>query len=284
MQRLTATLFLTGLCVFAQRGDRAESRRADIRGGGDHGKCTIEVVVDDVAEVAIRGDSAELRTLSGQQAEWRRFVCNQPLPMNPTEFRFTGIDGRGRQTLVREPGRGGPAVIRIEDPQSGREGYTFDVEWRGDAGGGNFDDRGDRDRSDRDRGERGDRDRDEASRRGGQWTGRLGGEFQYRGDGRGFLNRRNGRDIAVRDVLVSLNRDGQVAVEFEAREMPRLVFGGQASRVSSGTVVAELTSSGRERDTRGSAVIYMDRGGQVERVTMKGRMDGDPFTLDWSAR
>ena len=278
MRRLAATLFLTGLCVFAQRGGRAESRRADIRGGGDHGKCTIEVVVDDVAEVVIRGDSAELRTLSGQRAEWRRFVCNQPMPMNPTEFRFTGIDGRGRQTLVREPGRGGPAVIRLEDSQGGREGYTFDVEWRGDAGRGNFDDRGDRDRN-----YRMDRQRDEGGR-GGQWTGRLGGEFQYRGDGRGFLNRRNGRDITVRDVLVSLNRDGRVAVEFEAREIPRLVFEGQASRVSSGSVVAELTSIGRDRDTRGSAVIYIDRGGQVERVTMKGRINGDPFRLDWSAR
>lgn len=270
MRRFAAIFLLTGLCLFAQRDDRPEVRRADIRGGGSHGKCTIEVVVDDIAEVAIRGDSAELRTLSGQRAEWRRFVCNQPMPLNPAEFRFTGIDGRGRQTLVREPGRGGPAVIRIEDRQGGREGYTFDIEWRGDAGG-NWDDRGPR------------RDRDE-DRRGGGWTGRLGGEFQYRGDGRGFLDRRNGQDIPVRDVVVSLRRDGDVAVEFESRGFRRLVFGGRATRITQGVVEAELTSTGNDRDTRGSAVIYLNNAGQVDRVTMRGRIDGDPFKLDWSAR
>lgn len=274
MRRFVAALFLTGLCAFAQRGDRIESRRAEIRGDGDHLKCRIEVVVDGAADVSIRGDSAELRTLSGQTAEWRRFICSAPMPMNPAGFRFTGIDGRGRQTLVREPGRGGTAVIRIEDSKGGREGYTFDIEWRGDAGGGGFGDRQDQ----RDRG------RDEAGRGGGRWTGRPGGEFQYRGDGRGFLNRRNGRDIVVRDVLVSLNREGRIAVEFETRDFPRFVFRGQATNVSSETVVAELTSVGGDRNTRGSTVIYIDRGGQVERVTMKGRIDGDPFTLDWSAR
>ena len=54
------------------------------------------------------------------------------MPFIPLDFRFTGVDGRGRQTLIREPRSSrGAAVIRIEDPQSGREGYTFDIEWRG---------------------------------------------------------------------------------------------------------------------------------------------------------
>ena len=51
--------------------------------------------------------------------------------MNPPNFRFAGVDGRGRQDLIRDPRNGGPAVIRIEDPQGGREGYTFDVTWGG---------------------------------------------------------------------------------------------------------------------------------------------------------
>lgn len=275
--RLAAIIFLGGVCVVAQpRG--ADRRRADIRGGGDHGKCTIEVVVDGAAEVTVRGDTAELRTLNGQPAEWRRFVCNQPMPANPAGFRFSGIDGRGRQELVREPGRGGPAVVRIEDRDGGREGYTFDLEWRGDGGGGGG--------GWEDRGPRADRDgpRREDGPRGGGWTGRMGSEFQYRGDGRGLLNRRNGPDTPVRDVVVNLNRNGDVAVEFEARGFNRLVFTGRATRISEGTVVADLTSNGRDRETRGSTVIYMNRGGQVERVTMNGRIDGDPFKLDWSSR
>jgi hypothetical protein len=60
-----------GASLYAQQSDQ---RRATIRGGGgDLGKCTIEVVVDGVAEVEIRGDNANLRTLAGQPAQWRRF-------------------------------------------------------------------------------------------------------------------------------------------------------------------------------------------------------------------
>ena len=149
-------------------------RRATMRGGSpDRGKCTIEVVVDGAAEVEVRGDSAVLRNLSGQPPQWRRFECTGPLPANPANFRFSGVDGRGRQTLVRDPRNGGPAVVRIEDPDNGSEGYTFDLTWSGGYGGGQAvpaypggqpgpdrrDDRNPGYRDDRDRGDRGDRDR-----------------------------------------------------------------------------------------------------------------------------
>jgi len=113
----------------------AQPRRASLRsGGGDQGKCTIEVVVDGVAEVDIRGDTADLRNLAGQPAQWRRFECNGPMPANPADFRFAGVDGRGRQQLVRDPRQGGVAVVRIEDPQGGSEGYTFDIFWNNRGG------------------------------------------------------------------------------------------------------------------------------------------------------
>jgi hypothetical protein len=126
-------------------------RTASFLGGGspDRGKCTIEVVVDTAAEVEIRGNRGILRNIAGQQPQWRRFECTGALPQNPADFRFAGIDGRGRQTLVRDPrNSGGAAVIRIEDPASGSEGYTFDILWgsgyaqgpvRNDQGGGRFD-------------------------------------------------------------------------------------------------------------------------------------------------
>ncbi len=110
-----------------------DSMRAIMKGrpNGDRGKCTIEVNVDDVVEVEVIGDRGRMRTLSGQPSQWRRFECNSIMPLRPNDFRFTGIDGRGRMTLVRDPRDGGPAVIRIEDPKAGYEGYTFDLEWRG---------------------------------------------------------------------------------------------------------------------------------------------------------
>jgi hypothetical protein len=130
---LLAIFALAGCAAFAQ--PPVQSRRASMRGGGGDGKCTIEVEVDDVAEVEIRGDTGYLRTLSGNPANWRRFECNQVLPPNPYDFRFHGVDGRGRQDLVRDPqSNRGVAVIRIEDRQGGREGYTFDITWRGGSG------------------------------------------------------------------------------------------------------------------------------------------------------
>ena len=107
--------------------------RAELRGGGDpnRGKCTIEVVVDGTVEIEIRGDSAVMRNLKGTPPQWRRFICGTPMPPNPNNFRFAGVDGRGRQTLLRPPVNGGPAVVQIDDPQNGSEGYTFDIFWEG---------------------------------------------------------------------------------------------------------------------------------------------------------
>jgi len=134
MRILTAGVTLA-TAVFAQNYQR---QAAMVGGGGpDRGKCTVEVVVDDVAQVEIRGTSASLRTISGQPAQWRRFECTGALPNNPANFRFAGVDGRGRQELVRDPRNGGVAVVQIEDKDGGAEGYTFDIFWdsRGDFRG-----------------------------------------------------------------------------------------------------------------------------------------------------
>jgi hypothetical protein len=132
---LPAIVVFTGFAALLL-AQTAQSVRARIRGGGgDVGKCTIEVDVDGVAEVEVRGDTGRIRTLQGQPSQWRRFECTSPIPRNPVDFRFKGADGRGNVQLVRDPNTsGGAAVVRIEDRQGGREGYTFDLEWRGGAG------------------------------------------------------------------------------------------------------------------------------------------------------
>ncbi len=132
MRRLL--ICMTALAALAPAaGAQQYQRRATFLNGGDRdrGKCTIEVVVDGAAEIDIRGDQGVIRNLSGQPAQWRRFECTGPMPANPAGFRFAGVDGRGRQVLMREPRNGSPAVIRIEDPQGGSEGYTFDLFWGG---------------------------------------------------------------------------------------------------------------------------------------------------------
>ena len=125
---LAASGMLTS-ALFAQNYPRQAAMVGG--GGGDQGrgKCTVEVVVDGAAQVEIRGTSATLRTTSGRPAQWRRFECTSPMPASPQDFRFAGVDGRGRQSLVRDPRNGGVALIEIEDKDNGAEGYTFDIFW-----------------------------------------------------------------------------------------------------------------------------------------------------------
>jgi hypothetical protein len=133
---MKSTLYLCALATLSlgHLSAQEERRQAVITGAPGSPKCTIEVEVDVVADVEIHGTEARLHTLGGSPATWRRFVCNQPMPLHPANFRFRGIDGRGRQTLIGDPLNTGMAVVRIEDPKSGREGYTFDLQWDGAAG------------------------------------------------------------------------------------------------------------------------------------------------------
>ena len=138
-----STFIVVGLvaCLGVAEAQQVSTRRASITNrGGDEGKCTIEVRVDGAAEVEVNGDMGRIRNLNGTGAQWVRFECNQPLPRNPVDFRFKGIDGRGSQRLVRDPqSTRGAAVVLIEDPKGGTEGYTFDLIWRGGYdGGGNY--------------------------------------------------------------------------------------------------------------------------------------------------
>jgi hypothetical protein len=133
--RRNLTLTIAALAaIVGPMGAQTNERRATLSGSavsGDQGKCTVEVVVDGTVDVEIRGDRGILRNVIGGAPQWRRFECTGPLPSNPTEFKFSGVDGRGSQQLARDPRTSGIAVVRITDSQGGSEGYTFDVTWSG---------------------------------------------------------------------------------------------------------------------------------------------------------
>ena len=141
----TVAAFLTIAGSLSAQGipRRATLRNPDNDG---RGRCPAVVMVDGAAEIDIRGDTAFLRDLSGAPAQWRRFDCTGPVPSNPVNFRFDGVDGRGRQTLIRDPRDGRGVVVRIEDPQGGAGEYKFDIAWDARAGDdfGRGDGRGDR--------------------------------------------------------------------------------------------------------------------------------------------
>jgi len=274
---LAAGLMLTAP-VFAQQ---IATFRAQMRGGGDHGKCTIEVDVDGVAEIEIQGDQGRMRTLSGNPSGWRRMECNQPLPPNPVDFRFSGVDGRGRQTLLRDPSSNrGVAVIRIEDPQGGHEGYTFDIEWGG-AGGpvgggprgdGRFDRGGDNRLGDRgpdpDRGRDGDWNRD----RNGRWND----EVRFTGRGDGNFNNFRGPDDQLYDCEVLVDRRGQVTVTFETARRSRLTFNGRLTRFDRDLILADMSGM----RVRGSMEIRLNGRDRVTDISMSAR-GRDRFELRW---
>jgi hypothetical protein len=210
-----------------------QDRRASFRGSPspDGGKCTIEVDVDDVAQVEVSGDMGRIRTLSGQPAVWRRFECSGPMPPNMADFRFSGVDGRGRQTLISDPRNNrGLAVIRIEDPKGGREGYTFDIEWRGAAPvGGDF---GRRD------GDRRDGDRRDGDRRDDRWAA----DKAIAGC-QDAVRDRAGRDYGIRDL-----------------DFRRAVFDDAPGRTD--YVIGTFVGRGRDRDREYTFSCTVDFGGR----------------------
>jgi hypothetical protein len=118
---------------------RDQTINAQITGGGGSGKCTFEVNIDGAVDVEIRGTQGRLRWVGGGGMQWKRLVCNQPLPRNPQNFQFHGVDGRGSQTLTKDPNsNNGTAIIRLDDPQRGTENYTGDITWDGGNNNGGW--------------------------------------------------------------------------------------------------------------------------------------------------
>jgi hypothetical protein len=271
-----ALMLAAPLCttMFAQRVD---AYRAQIRGGGgDRGKCTIEVQVDGVAEIEIQGDQGRLRTLSGNPSSWRRMECTEPLPPNPADFRFSGVDGRGRQTLLRDPGSNrGIAVVRIEDPQSGSEGYTFDIEWRGAGNSYRPDGPGrpiDPPRLEPDRPRDGPRDDGYRGDRNGRWND----EIRFTGRGDGYFRDFRGPDDRLYDCEVTVDRRGQVTVTFQNDRRSRSTFTGRLTRFDRDLVVADMSGRG----VRGSMEIRLAGRDRVNDISMsaEGR---ERFELRW---
>lgn len=261
--------------AFGQR--ITDRRQAEIRGGGGDGKCTIEVLVDDVAEVEVRGTQAVIRTLSGSPSSFRRFQCNQAMPTMPYDFRFRGIDGRGRQDLVGAPDQRGVAVIRIEDSKGGNEGYTFDLEWRGgtDSGfgnGGGFRPGG------------GGYNRPGfGNNNGGNWNGWGNGNgwgnefgtFNFQGRGNGDFQDRSGYRSRLNDVNVSIQQNGYATLAFQTgRGM--MTLNGNVERRNDRRVYIRVN----DNNIQGLVEVEMNGRDRVRRINLNN--NGRNGRLNWS--
>lgn len=96
------------------------------------GRVSWRGTVDDRVQLAIRGKSIEVRTISG--APNRDGVANftTAVPDGEVEVGVTKISGRGTVEVLQQPSRANDytAVIEIYDAGSGAKEYRLDIFWR----------------------------------------------------------------------------------------------------------------------------------------------------------
>ncbi len=101
------------------------------------GQCDIRLQIDGEAEVAVRGDTVYIRTISGRNGRDDGSECNAPLPgRNLRGFNYEVRESRGEIRLLSPPsGRDGAAVVRIRDSKGGEGRYHFRLSWEMTGGG-----------------------------------------------------------------------------------------------------------------------------------------------------
>ncbi|MEP7353079.1 MAG: hypothetical protein ABI824_07590 [Acidobacteriota bacterium] len=281
MQRSNAQVFvpivLLAAAQFAQGQFPQSNQQYDtypvriVGGSGDQGKCTIEVTVDGVAEVEMKGSDARLRTVSGARAMWRKVECNQPQPLNPAEFRFTARDGRGRQFLLRAPQENnGVTLVRIEDEAGGSGNYKFELTWH--VGGPGPKDGGVR-------------------MTGGVPSGGPGGVIagppvsgwsdtvNFRGSGDGYLRTFHGGDSLILDAVVNIDSRGRVHVELVTNQRERLILEGRLLNIDSNRLTADMSGSA----IRGTMELLLDNRNRVEELALTG-VGRNRSELRWQAK
>ena len=294
MKIAPAALFLATCATgFAQRWENFQGRITGT--SGDRGKCTIDVVVDGVVEVEVSGSNGRMRALSGASPEWRRLQCNMPMPVNPLEFRFSPQEGRGRQTMLREPGQNrGVALVRLEDPDGGKEGYKFDLEWRGSGsfsgnnggfGGGGFGDGGfNNGNNNNNGGSIFGNGNGNNNRGGGNFPGPNGvpgwnQQIDFDGRGDGYYRSFRGSDAQLSDGSVHIDRNGRVDVQFGTNQRDQLRLTGRLISVDRDRLVADMSGSG----IQGNMDIRVDNRNRVQEITMSGS-GRNRFDLRWNRR
>jgi len=111
--------------------DRIDRERA-IGGRRDAGTLRFSAVVDDVAEIRIRGRRVDFFTRSGRPLDDVRYdVRGATLPQYSLPLDLRRLNGRGQVTIVQYPRafNDWTAVIRIDDSRSGADNYDIDLRW-----------------------------------------------------------------------------------------------------------------------------------------------------------
>jgi len=100
--------------------------------GNLHGSVSWSGLVDDQAEITIRGDRADTRTISGNAVQNVRVgSLRSGLPNADVQVSVSQSQGRGQAWVVQQPNaqNGYTAIIRVRDPQAGASYYNLNVSW-----------------------------------------------------------------------------------------------------------------------------------------------------------
>jgi hypothetical protein len=259
---MSKNLRLTGLAALAlaflalpASSQTYERRASFVQGGGAaSGRCTVEVFVDNTAEVTVTGDRGSIHTISGAPATFQRMECTSSMPVNMTDFQVRSItpaprglvgalverfEPSGVQVVEDPRSSGGNAVIRIHDTGGGPGVYTLDLSWSGANYGGRVATCAPPPEPDR----------------------RVDAITTYRGEGEGHFRNREISDRIV-GCTVTINGE-QVQASFVTVNGTPIDLTGQVHHADRNRVVADMSGSG----IYGTMYIDLDRG-RVRNVSM----------------
>jgi hypothetical protein len=281
---LTTVVRVLGVaaCVATAQAQEWDTIRARVSGDGSgNGKCTVEVTVDGIADIEVLGAEGRMRTLTGARASWKRLDCNMAMPPVPNNFHFTQQEARGPMTLTAQPGENrGVAAIHIEDPERGSRTYRFDLEW---AGGSVFSNGGGRGGSIFDPVPTGPTPgaAPETPQYGVIDTPVAGWNDQvsFRGRGEGYYRNFKGNDALLGEVVVNIERNGRVQVEFTTNQRERMVLAGRIMFVDRDHLAATMVGG----SLIGSMEILLDTRNRVQELAMTG-VGRNRFELRWQVQ
>ena len=231
------------------------------------GQCDIRLQVDQEAEITVRGDMVNIRTISGRDPRDDGSECNEPLPFNDVMgFNFEVKDSRGEIRLISEPSRrtGGAAIVRIRDSAGGEGRYHFRISWNM---AGAVPPPGPPPR------------REPGREPGGFFWDDV---IAFRGEGRGTVtfDRAPQRLFGVN---VDIDRGRRIVVVFRMEGGRTLQFSGTVVGRDEGRLRAEVVSDDRFR-ARGMMYLSVDGRRDVKSVTIDADNGRDRMHVAWDRR
>jgi hypothetical protein len=243
------------------------------------GQCDIRLQIDGEAEVAVRGDTVSIRTISGRDGRDDGSECNAPLPRDPRNFSYDVRDSRGEIRLIAEPsGRGDAAVVRIRDSSGGEGRYHFRLSWEMGPGGDRPRIQDDFPRRDSDFPRR---DNDRPDRGGGfSWNNAI----HYSGSGRGESVMSGVGSQRLFNASVDIDRGGRIQVSFRTDSGRSIAFSGTVMGQEGDTLKADVAADDRYLRMRGPMYLSLDNRRNIYRISFEATNGRDRLHLNWDRR